>query len=129
MMYNAHALIIDDNVTNIEVMGELLSVMGMTYTALRDPAHLDEAIDQAGPIDVVFLDLEMPKLNGYEVFDILSGELGMTVPIVASTVHLNEINTAREMGFHSFVGKPLKVNRFPGQVERILNGERVWEAG
>lgn len=122
-----HALIVDDNTTNLEVMAEMLAALGLTYTTVQNPNRLGAALDQLERIDVVFLDLEMPGLDGYAVLDILRHDYGITAPIVASTVHLNEIQTARQMGFHSFLGKPLKVSRFPDQLERILNGERVWE--
>jgi len=46
---------------------------------------------------------------------------------VACTVHLNEINRVRELGFTGFISKPLDQKRFPEQVKRILHGEQVWE--
>ena len=122
-----HALIVDDNITNLEVMGEMLSAMGLTYTAVQNPNRLEAVLEEMNQIDIVFLDLEMPGLDGYMVLEMLQLDYGITAPIVANTVQLNEITTAREMGFHSFLGKPLKVNRFPGQLERILNGRPVWE--
>jgi hypothetical protein len=33
----------------------------------------------------------------------------------------------REAGFHSFLGKPLNVGRFPNLLRRILSGQPVWE--
>jgi CheY-like chemotaxis protein len=50
-----------------------------------------------------------------------------SVPVVAYTVHVSEINTAQDMGFDGFLAKPLDSDRFPGQLNRILNGEPVWE--
>ena len=78
-------------------------------------------------VDIVFLDLEMPKLDGYEVLVILKQHFGNNVPIVACTVHTAEINTTRKLGFSSFVAKPLDTDRFPNQLSRILNGDPVWE--
>ncbi len=125
---DAHALIIDDNRTNIEVMGELLLACGVSYSSVTDVADLDIALEDLDQLDVIFLDLEMPRADGYAVLEILRNELGVRVPIVASTVHLNEIQTAREMGFDGFLGKPLKLTRFSDQLERILDGEQVWDA-
>ncbi len=78
-------------------------------------------------IDLIFLDLEMPGISGYQMHDILSEKYGSDIPIVAYTVHSNEINAAREKGFHSFLGKPLNIQRFGSQIARILAGEHVWE--
>jgi DNA-binding NarL/FixJ family response regulator len=48
-------------------------------------------------------------------------------PIIAYTVHLNEIANTRQLGFDGFLGKPLDVTRFPEQLARILRGEQLWE--
>jgi two-component system cell cycle response regulator DivK len=70
----------------------------------------------------------MPGLNGYDVLAQLRTDmLFQTVPVVAYTVHVSEINAAHEKGFDSFIGKPLDPDRFPDQLARILRGEPVWE--
>jgi two-component system cell cycle response regulator DivK len=126
-MLQMHALIIDDNAFNVEVLERLLSSLGGTYTAAQDPTRVVEIVQRLKEIDVVFLDLEMPKRDGYQMLAILRQELGMAVPIVAYTVHTSEIDYARRLGFDGFLGKPLDPDRFPGQLERILNGEPVWD--
>lgn len=126
---NAHALIIDDNAGNAKVLARLLSIQSITSTHVNDPINLDEALSHETQVDVIFLDLEMPHLNGYEVLDKLKLDARLEgVPVVACTVHTSEINTARQLGFHSFLAKPLNVDRFPDQLARILKGERVWVA-
>jgi CheY-like chemotaxis protein len=77
-------------------------------------------------VDVVFLDLEMPKLNGYNVFDYLKNEVGITAPIVAHTVHVSESNVVRSLGFDAFICKPIDSDIFHDQLQQILNGDRVW---
>lgn len=123
-----HALVIDDDSNNLDVLAELLSQANMSYTTVQDATRISEMLDELQQVDVVFLDLEMPKIDGYQVLDFLKHKVGLAVPIVACTVHLSEINTARDQGFDSFLGKPLKPTRFFGQLERILNNEQVWEA-
>jgi hypothetical protein len=53
--------------------------------------------------------------------------LRLTAPVVACTVHLNEIVDVRETGFNGFLGKPLDGARFSQQLHRILNRESIWE--
>src|SRR5687767_11113310 len=105
----------------------MLSDEGVRSTSLSNPTLLMDTLDQAGHIDLVFLDLEMPNADGYEVLEQLKIELGSDIPVIACTVHTNEVNNARQQGFHSFIGKPLDVDRFPDQLQRILNRQRVWE--
>ena len=123
-----HALIIDDDAYSVHIMERLLDQEDIAYTAITDPTRLAPLLETVQQIDVIFLDLEMPKLDGYEVLAILKAHFGENVPIVACTVHTAEINTTRKLGFSSFVAKPLDTDRFPNQLSRILSGEPVWES-
>jgi CheY-like chemotaxis protein len=123
-----HALIIDDDAYSVQIMERLLDQEDIAYTAITDPTRLAPLLETVQQIDVIFLDLEMPKLDGYEVLAILKAHFGENVPIVACTVHTAEINTTRKLGFSSFVAKPLDTDRFPNQLSRILSGEPVWES-
>lgn len=123
-----HALIIDDDANNLGVLQELLTMEGMHYTAVLDATSVEEMLPTLDPVDVVLLDLEMPDLDGYQLFEILSNMPQMSgVPIVACTVHTNESETAQSLGFHSFIAKPLDVDTFGQNLALILGGERVWQ--
>lgn len=126
-MAKVHALIIDDNPTNTDVLAQLLEIEGVSSSVIQNPADLTRDPSLALGTDLIFLDLEMPRLDGYQMLDFLRGDLNVTVPIVAYTVHTSQIVEAREHGFHSFLGKPLQPRRFRDQLARILGGERVWE--
>jgi two-component system cell cycle response regulator DivK len=126
-MANVHALIIDDNAYNVEVLQRLLATSGHSFTTLQDPLRLEDVASELDQIDIVFLDLEMPKRSGYEMLQILRDDLGLTVPVVAYTVHTSEMNEARALGFDGFLGKPLDPNRFPDQLAHLLAGQSVWE--
>jgi CheY-like chemotaxis protein len=125
----SHALIIDDDRGNLGVLKELLTMEQITYTALADSTKVQEVLDQGEAIDVVILDLGMPNLNGYQVFNLIRQYPHMArVPIVACTVHTGEAQTARQTGFHSFLSKPLNIDQFGDQLQRILGGESIWQA-
>lgn len=126
-MAYAHALIVDDDPNNLEVLARLLTAQGVSYTAIQDPTQVVTTLEEIGSVDVVFLDLEMPKVNGYQVFETLQSIFDTEIPIVACTVYTNELDSAQDLGFHSFLGKPLDAAHFPNQLERILSGESVWE--
>jgi len=123
-----HALVIDDDAYSVHIMERMLDQQDIVYTSVKDPKLLTGILKTLDHIDVIFLDLEMPNLDGYEVLEILKKHFGDDVPIVACTVHSAEIHTTRTKGFFSFVAKPLDFNRFPGQLQRILDGTPVWEA-
>ena len=122
-----HALIIDDDCNNLGVLQQLLTMQGITYTAIQDPTKVEEALAELDEIGFVLLDLEMPDFNGYQLFDILkSSQQLQAVPIIACTVHTNELYTARSIGFDGFISKPLNVDKFKDQLDCVLRGESVW---
>ncbi|MCS7071600.1 MAG: response regulator [Anaerolinea sp.] len=120
------ALIIDDNASNARVLAQLLAKAGLESIEINDPRKLDLAQFTSGSVDVVFLDLEMPNISGYELLGQLRAALG-AAPIIACTVHISEINVTRQLGFDGFLGKPLDHDRFPTQLANILSGQPVWE--
>ena len=127
-MSNKHALIIDDNTQNVAVLARLLSKQNISSTHITDPGKLDATLDTVEGADVIFLDLEMPGIDGYQVMDKLRRLPSFEgTPIIAYTVHVSEIKVAHEKGFDGFIGKPLDPDKFPNQLARILNGEAVWE--
>ena len=127
-MLPLHALIIEDNSNNSEVLAILLELQGVDSTNVRSPRHVASAIEQLERVDVIFLDLEFPYGDGYSVFSMLrSDPRYAAIPIIAYSVHTSQIDRVRAAGFQGFLGKPLSVEQFPNQLSRILNGDSVWE--
>jgi two-component system, cell cycle response regulator DivK len=122
-----HALVIDDNGNNLEVIASLLAEQGISCSTFNDPTKATAELPTLPKVDLVFCDLEMPKIDGYEMLRVLRKQYGKTVPILTYSVHLSEIDVARRMGFDGFLGKPLDADRFPALIRRILNGQSVWE--
>jgi two-component system cell cycle response regulator DivK len=122
------ALIVDDNPDNLAALAALLTREDVKPIMLKSPRDVVTTLDRIGRVDVVFLDLEFPNQDGLKLIrDLQADERLNAVPFVAYTVHTSEQNEAREAGFHSFLGKPLNVERFPDQLRRILSGQPVWE--
>jgi two-component system cell cycle response regulator DivK len=123
-----HALIIDDNQHNIDVLIMLLENEGVGQTAVQSVKLVPAALAGLDSLDVIFLDLEFPQGSGMNLLHVLKDNASLDgVPIVAYTVHTSEINEARLAGFDSFLGKPLNTQRFPEQLRRILSGASVWD--
>jgi two-component system cell cycle response regulator DivK len=127
-MSSFHALIIDDNRLNIDVISMILSKEGVSCTSVEYPGRVSSILDQLAAIDVVFLDLEFPNGNGFQILCELKSDPRLAeVPIVAYSVHTSEIDEVRKAGFDGFIGKPLSSQHFPDQLNRILMGIPVWE--
>jgi len=128
-MKTPHAIIVDDNPDNLLVLGTLLEMENVEHTPVQDPAHFSNAIADLPHIEVIFLDLELPEIDGYQLYEqIRRDERLKHVPVVAYSVHTNQIQRTRQLGFQGFLSKPLNAEAFPHQLTQILNGQLVWAA-
>ncbi|NDJ34907.1 MAG: response regulator [Chloroflexi bacterium] len=122
-----HALIVDDNRSNIDALTALLQREGVDCTSVVSPHQLYAALQGINPVDVVFLDLEFPNDSGFDLLAELREQAVLQgAPIIAYTVHTSEVVVAQDAGFDGFIGKPLSVQLFPQQLRSILSGEPVW---
>lgn len=121
-----HALLIDDNQESLKLLGFLLEKENFNYTPVSNPAILSQLLPDLPPVVVAFVDLKMPHLDGYKVKDLLRPRMGKA-PIIACSVHVEEMARVRQHGFDGFLGKPINISRFPDDLARILRGEPVWQ--
>jgi two-component system, cell cycle response regulator DivK len=127
-LHDKNALIIEDDETSIRVLQRLLQQLGVQVMVMRDSLEAGHQLRQVACPDVIFLDLEMPRSNGYAVLEVIRAIPTLQgVPVVAYTTHTSHLNNVRRAGFDGFLGKPLDSRLFPQQMQRILRGEGVWE--
>ena len=106
------ALIIDDVAENREVLSRILSDMGAEVsTAENGPMGLDFLETEA--FDVVFLDIRMPGMDGFQVIDEIRSRPEpvcrlKTIAISASTFSHDEA-AYQESGFDAFISKPFLI--------------------
>lgn len=120
------ALLIDDDRNTLTVLQSELLKLGYIVTAVNHPARVNETLERMDQIDVVFLDLEMPVTSGFEVLKQLR-EMDIDAPIIAHTVHIDYLNEMRREGFDGMIAKPLNFDILPETLDRIINGESVWQ--
>ncbi len=124
---NAVILVVDDNLTNLNVASGLLRKYGATVvTALSGRECLD--IVRKQHIDIVFLDYMMPEMNGIDVLEAIRAMKDQriaSIPVVALTA--NVINGAREMfldaGFNDFISKPIELEKMEKSLKTLLPKE------
>ena len=89
MLQGKHALVVDDNEFNVEVISELLFHVGIEVFACSSGQEALEKLGGGLKVDVVLMDVEMPEMNGYEATRRIRGELGLNdVPVIALTANV-----------------------------------------
>ena len=106
-------LLVEDNEVNQQVATELLESAGAT---VRIANHGGEAVriltEREGPppFDVVFMDLQMPEMDGFTATKIIRARAGLQdLPIIAMTAHalVEERQRCLEAGMNDHVSKPI----------------------
>jgi CheY-like chemotaxis protein len=120
------ALLIDDDRNTLTVLQSELLKLGYIVTAVNHPSRVHETLERMNQIDVIFLDLEMPVANGFEVLKELR-EMDIDAPIIAHTIHLDYLNEMRREGFDGMIAKPLNLTTLSESLNRIIDGESVWQ--
>ncbi len=122
------AIIIEDDPMGIKVLQQLLDYVGVDSIVITDSHEVPHHLDEVEIPDVIFLDLEMPKSNGYTVHEYIQQNPRFDgVPVVAYTTHISHINDVKDAGFHSFMGKPINGDTFAENLAEIFAGNSVWE--
>lgn len=104
-------LVIDDERAIRSTLKDILSLEGFDVALAEDGAAGIAQFEKGG-VDVVFLDIKMPGMDGIEVLERLQ-ELSPEVPVVMISGH-GTIDTAVEAikkGAYDFIAKPLDLNR------------------
>jgi CheY-like chemotaxis protein len=103
----ATILIADDHDDNRELLQLLLAGAGYDVREARDGREC-LAIAQDESPDLIVIDLSMPVLDGWGVFqELRADDRTRTIPCMAVTAHAElDRNQALETGFSAYVSKP-----------------------
>ena len=125
-------LVVEDNVSNFVLVARMLGYLGIHCEWKTSGYEVVEYADTLPHLDLILMDIRLPYEDGYEALKKirLSSNL-MNIPVIAMTAEasVEQIKKSRQSGFNGFIGKPLDIDRFPDQIQRILSGEQVWELG
>jgi CheY-like chemotaxis protein len=133
----AHVLLVEDNDTNQQIATELLEATGVSADIASNGQQAIERIQAAGPgrYDLVFMDLQMPVMDGYEATRRLRDDerfRGLT--IIAMTAHAMKEERQRclDVGMNDHVSKPIEPPTLYGVLRRWLHqklaAEEPWPA-
>lgn len=118
-------LVAEDNPVNQKVLTKLLKRLGCRVTVAADGAEAVQAAG-CGGFDVIFMDCQMPQVDGYEAarrIRQMGGPLER-VPIVALTAHAMDSDRKRclEAGMSDYLTKPVSLDGLRAALERAAPG-------
>ena len=110
-------LLVEDNELNREIAGEILQMAGTKVETAENGKIAVEKVEASpkGSYDLIFMDIQMPVMNGYEAtaaIRSLPGAKGK-LPIVAMTANAfaEDVQLAKNTGMNGHIAKPLDMNK------------------
>ena len=121
-LFDAHVLVVEDNLTNQLVAKGMLEEFGITVSIA---ANGEEAIASLTKqhYDLVFMDCQMPIMDGFQatrlIRDINSNVQQHDIPVIAMTANVMADDKARcqSAGMNDFIAKPVN----PTILHEMLN--------
>ncbi len=119
-----HILVVDDEPDIVKLVAKIMESRGYRVSIARDGEEALAAVHRDPP-DVVVLDLNLPKLDGFEVCRRLkSADATKKIPVVmltAAYVTVDDATRGLGMGADEYVVKPFMREVLVHNVERLLN--------
>ena len=118
-------LVVDDNNNQRELMFNLLSPIGFKVLLAEDAPQGFELL-QNHDIDLILMDVQMPKMNGWQMVKKMR-ELHYQMPVlmVSANARDAEYNLQAE-GYHNgYIAKPLNLNALLAKIAQLL--ELHWQ--
>ncbi|MBN2590086.1 MAG: response regulator [Sedimentisphaerales bacterium] len=130
LKFSGNILVAEDVKTNQMLTTSLLNKLGLEVTIASDGI---EAVEKAfaNKYDLIFMDIQMPNLDGYEAVTILRKE-GVKTPIIAMTAHAMKGDAQKciDAGCNDYLSKPIdrfliaeKIKKYLSSEAQILNAD------
>jgi len=121
------ALVVDDSITVRRVTQRLLERNGMRVLTAKDGMDAVSLLQENMP-DIILLDIEMPRMDGYEVAAHVRNDPRLKhIPIVMITSRVSEKHRARaiELGVNDYLGKPYQESQLLDAIEPLVSRRRA----
>lgn len=123
----SHILLVDDDHDDCELFGEALHEFAphIKLYCLTDNSQLLSYIDKVNP-ELIFLDVNMPRKNGYECLDeIKQSPNANSIPVImySNTGRKEDIDNAYKIGAALFLRKPPSYSSLVQSLKEIIQKE------
>jgi chemosensory pili system protein ChpA (sensor histidine kinase/response regulator) len=116
------AMVVDDSITVRRVTERFLQRNGMRVVTAKDGLDAIAVLSDHKP-DVILLDIEMPRMDGYEFASHVRNDPRVAdIPIIMITSRVGDKHRARaiELGVNDYLGKPFQDSALLDAINRQL---------
>ncbi|MBU0884769.1 MAG: response regulator, partial [Gammaproteobacteria bacterium] len=120
-------MVVDDSVTVRKVTSRLLERNGMNVLTAKDGVDAISQLQERKP-DIMLLDIEMPRMDGFEVATLVRHDEGLKdLPIIMITSRTGEKHRERAMslGVNEYLGKPYQESLLLETIQQLVGRQPV----
>lgn len=124
-------LLAEDNDLNAEIAIEILKDVGLVVDRANDGLQCVEMMEAApsGYYDLVLMDIQMPRMNGYEATRIIRrmddrAKANVTILAMTANAFEEDKREAIESGMNAHLSKPIEVDKLIKTLKRSLNSRK-----
>ncbi len=118
----------EDNEINAEILTELLDIEEVSCDIASNGQEAVEKFNasKVGQYDIIFMDIQMPVMNGYEAARAIRAskhKRAKTIPIIAMTANAfdDDVKAAIDSGMNAHLAKPIDMDKLKQLVIKILD--------
>src|SRR6185437_1631266 len=114
-------LVAEDNPVNLELLREMLEGLRCEVVEATNGEEALARVEETNP-DLILLDINMPKMNGYAVLSRLrQNRKFCEVPVLAVTAYAMKEDQQKvlDAGFNGYLPKPIDAARLLGELRRF----------
>lgn len=114
---NKHVLYVEDDEANQFLMKLLLKRIGCSIDLAGDGQIAVDKL-RTNRYDIIFMDLRMPVMDGFEATAIIRKEIDKTIPIVAISAYVLQeiVDKCLSVGMNGFIAKGSDMDTMKGEI-------------
>ncbi|HQR50641.1 MAG TPA: Hpt domain-containing protein [Methylophilaceae bacterium] len=120
-------MVVDDSLTMRKVITRLLTREGYHALTAKDGVDALQQLQSVLP-DVVLLDIEMPRMNGFELARAIRGDARtahLPLIVISSRTADKHRNYAEELGVNVYLGKPYQEEELLSHIAEFMQASAV----
>ena len=116
-------IIVEDNPINMKLTEKLLKKTGIIVEKAWNGRECITILQENRNYDFIFMDMQMPEMNGIEATEIIREKINQEIPIIALTaaVMKEDREKASKAGMTDFLEKPINVDLMKKMIQQHCN--------
>ncbi|MFC3052628.1 ATP-binding protein [Kordiimonas pumila] len=116
-------LLAEDNEINQVLISRILGQFGMEVSIVSNGEEAVQALsDSEEPFDLIFMDAQMPVMDGITAARVIKAKFTSSPPIIAMTANtsMEDIADYKSAGMAGVIAKPIDLNQFRSIIMQVL---------